>query len=143
MVLNPWNPNMSTENLPIVRWEIAPDFLVDDVITTANFYRDKLGFQYDRFWGEPPCFCMVHRNGVIIMLSQSERPGMMRPNNKAQSDDTWDAYIWVDAVDALYAKFQAMGVKITRTICDQPYQCRDFDVEDCNGFRLCFGQPLS
>jgi predicted enzyme related to lactoylglutathione lyase len=133
---------MSAPSQAFVRWSIAPDFLVDDVITTANFYRDKLGFRYDRFWGEPPCFCMLHRNGIIIMLSQSERPGIMRPNQKANSGDTWDAYIWVDAADALYKEFQAKGVKIAREICDQPYQCRDFDVEDCNGFRLCFGQPI-
>jgi predicted enzyme related to lactoylglutathione lyase len=133
---------MSTSSLTLVRWGIAPDFLVDDVVTTANFYRDKLGFQYDRFWGEPPCFCMVRRNGVIIMLSQSVKPGIMRPNQKAQCSDTWDAYIWVDAVDALYAEFQARGVRIAREICDQPYECRDFDAEDCNGFRLCFGQPI-
>ena len=41
------------------RWYIAPYFIVDDVVTTANYYRDKLGFHYDRFWNEPPAFCMV------------------------------------------------------------------------------------
>ena len=35
-------------------WAIAPYFIVDDVVTTANYYRDKLGFHYERFWGEPP-----------------------------------------------------------------------------------------
>ena len=25
-------------------WRVAPYFIVDDVVTTANFYRDKLGF---------------------------------------------------------------------------------------------------
>jgi hypothetical protein len=31
---------------------------------------------------------------------------------------------------------------ITRSLCDQPYGCRDFDVEDRNGYRLCFGQDI-
>jgi len=35
------------------------------------------------------------------------------------------------------------GVKIARDICDQPYGCRDFDVEDGNGYRLCFGQDIA
>jgi len=124
------------------RWSIAPDFIVDDVVATANYYRDQLGFTYERFWGEPPCFCMVHRAGVVIMLSQLSRAGVMRPNRLAipEVDDCWDAYIWVDDADALFAEFTAKGVKITRPICDQPYGCRDFDVEDCNGYRLCFGQ---
>jgi predicted enzyme related to lactoylglutathione lyase len=54
----------------------------------------------------------------------------------------WDAYIWIDNADMLNAEFKTNGVKIARDIRDQPYGCRDFDVEDCNGYRLCFGQLL-
>ena len=134
---------MSTDRISIARWSIAPYFIVDDVTTTANYYRDQLGFTYERFWGEPPCFCMVHRNGIIIMLSQSGNRGVMRPNHLAQAEcDAWDAYIWVDDVEELHTTFKSHGVKIARDLCDQPYGCRDFDVEDCNGYRLCFGQPL-
>jgi len=32
------------------RWVSAPYFIVDDVVSTANYYRDKLGFHYERFW---------------------------------------------------------------------------------------------
>jgi hypothetical protein len=39
------------------RWSVAPYFIVDDVVTTANFYRDKLGFHYERCWGEPLGSC--------------------------------------------------------------------------------------
>jgi catechol 2,3-dioxygenase-like lactoylglutathione lyase family enzyme len=125
------------------RWNIAPYFIVDDVVTTANFYRDKLGFHYDRFWGEPPAFCMVKRSGILIMLSQLETTGVMRPNHLAIDDcDAWDAYIWVDDADALYEEFKAKGVTIARNPCDQPYGNRDFDVEDCNGYRLCFGHDI-
>jgi len=122
------------------RWAVAPYFLVDDVVTTAHFYRDKLGFHFERFWGEPPCFCMVKRGGVVIMLSQSTTTGVMRPNGVVDPErDAWDAYVWVDNADALSAEFKSRGVTIARDICDQPYGCRDFDVEDCNGYRLCFG----
>ena len=122
------------------RWRIAPYFLVDDVVATAGYYRDQLGFRYDRFWGEPPCFCMVYRRGVVIMLSQLERTGVMRPNRTVDPEGSaWDAYIWVDKVDALNSEFKAKAVKIARDICDQPYGCRDFDIEDCNGYRLAFG----
>ncbi len=123
-------------------WAIAPYFIVDDVVTTANFYRDSLGFDYERFWGQPARFCMVRRNGIVIMLSQLEVTGVMRPNSLVNPEDgAWDAYIWVEDADALYAEFQAKGVKIARAICDQEYGCRDFDVQDINGYRLCFGQP--
>ncbi len=125
------------------RWSIAPYFVVDDVVATANYYRDKLGFGYDRFWGDPPSFCMVGRNGVTIMLAQLEQGGVMRPNRLVDPEGgAWDAYIWIDGADALHAEFKSKGVKIAREICDQPYGCRDFDVENCNGYRLCFGQNI-
>ena len=125
------------------RWSIAPYFIVDDVVASANYYRDKLGFGYERFWGEPPCFCMVRRSGVIIMLGQLEKSGVMRPNRLVDPEGgAWDAYIWVDNADTLSAEFKSKGVAITRDVCNQPYGCRDFDVEDCNGYRLCFGQDI-
>jgi predicted enzyme related to lactoylglutathione lyase len=125
------------------RWSIAPYLIVDDVVMTANYYRDKLGFHYDRFWGEPPCFCMVKRNGIVIMLSQFETTGVMRPNRIVDvHGEAWDAYIWIENADALNSEFKSKGAKIARDVCDQPYGCRDFEVEDCNGYRLCFGQDL-
>ncbi len=131
------NPPQSAATRP--RWGVAPYFIVDDVVATANFYRDKLGFRYERFWGEPPRFCMVKRGGIVIMLNQFGK-GLMRPNSKAVPEgEAWDAYIWVENADALYSEFKGRGVKIAREICDQHYGCRDFDIEDCNGYRLCFG----
>jgi predicted enzyme related to lactoylglutathione lyase len=138
------DPNMANDADRSARWRIAPYFVVDDVVSTANYYRDKLGFKYDRFWNEPPSFCMVYRSGVVIMLAQLERPGGMRPNRLVDPEgESWDAYLWIDDADALLAEYKAKGVKIVRDICNQPYGCRDFDVEDCNGFRLCFGHNIS
>lgn len=125
-------------------WGVAPIFVIDDVVATANFYRDKLGFSYEQFWGEPPCFCMVRRGGATIMLSQAGSPGSMRPNRTSDPEDsTWDAYFWIDDADALLAEYQGRGMKIVRPICDQEYAMREFDIEDCNGFRLCFGHDIS
>jgi hypothetical protein len=61
---------MTDSAAPRREWTIAPYFIVDDVVATANYYRDKLGFDYERFWGDPPNFCMVNRSGITIMLSQ-------------------------------------------------------------------------
>jgi uncharacterized glyoxalase superfamily protein PhnB len=129
--------------MPQQRWTIAPYFIVDDVVATAAYYRDKLGFHYERLWGDPPSFCMVMRGGIIIMLAQSATPGAMRPNNLVEREGgAWDAYVWIDDADALYEEFTAKGVTIARPICDQPYGNRDFDIEDCNGYRLCFGHDI-
>jgi predicted enzyme related to lactoylglutathione lyase len=88
---------------------------------------------------------MVYRSGVVIMLAQLGRPGGMRPNRLVDPEEgeAWDAYLWIDDADALLAEYKSKGVKIVRDICNQPYGCRDFDVEDCNGYRLCFGHNIS
>ena len=125
------------------RWGVAPYLIVNDVVTSANYYRDKLGFHYERFWSEPPSFCMVKRNGIVIMLAQLEETGVIRPNRTVDPEGgAWDAYIWIDDADALYEEFKSKGVTIARGICDQFYGCRDFEIDDCNGYRLCFGQDL-
>jgi catechol 2,3-dioxygenase-like lactoylglutathione lyase family enzyme len=124
----------------VTDWSIAPYFIVDDVVASANYYRDRLGFRYERFYGEPPSFCMVSRRGIVIMLAQLEERGLARPNRTVDPEGgAWDAYVWVDDADALLAEFRASEVTIARGICDQPYGCRDFEIDDLNGYRICFG----
>lgn len=125
-------------------WSIAPYFIVDDVVASANFYRDRLGFRYERFYGEPPSFCMVWRRGIVIMLAQLEERGLARPNRTVDPEGgAWDAYVWVDDADALLAEFRERAVTIARDICDQPYGCRDFEIDDLSGYRICFGHSTS
>ena len=120
----------------------AQYFFVDDVVKTAEYYRDVLGFSFERYWGKPPCFAMVWRDGICFMLSQV--PGVARPNSVAAGESTWDAYIWVNDVDALYGEFKAKGAKIIRgpEIVEE-YGNKDFDLEDPGGYVLCFGQDWS
>jgi predicted enzyme related to lactoylglutathione lyase len=132
---------VGTSNVP--QWGIAPYFIVDDVVGTASYYGDKLGFAYERFWNDPPSFCMVKRSGVVIMLAQVKRPDAIQPNRAVDPEGgAWDAYIWIDNANELYSEYVAAGVAIARPICDQVYGCRDFEIDDCNGYRLCFGQDL-
>ena len=121
---------------------IAPYLIVDDIFQSAEFYRDKLGFDFNRIWGEPPQFVIVHRDGVYIMVKSIGSQGNVRPNHHVYSDACWDAYIWVKDADALYEELRSRGVKITREIENEPYGCRDFDVEDNSGYILCFGQDM-
>lgn len=133
------NSNSSSEQK---LYGVAPYLIVDDIFKSAEFYREKLGFEFNRIWGEPPQFVIVHRDAVHIMLKCPNSPGNVRPNNCVNPDACWDAYIWVKDADALYDELRSRGVKITREIENAPYGCRDFDVEDNSGYILCFGQDL-
>ena len=119
----------------------APILLVTDVVASANYYRDQLGFEYDRFWGEPPCFCMPQRDKKIVMLSQVEDPKHIVPHYKVV-DNMWNVYFWVDDVEAIYQEFIERKAKIDYEICDQPYGVREFGIQDLDGYDIAFGQDL-
>jgi predicted enzyme related to lactoylglutathione lyase len=122
---------------------ISPCFLVDDVVKSAEYYRDVLGFHFHRYWGEPPCFVILLREGIEISLSNPGASGLARPNRKAHRDAPWDAYVWVGDVAVLREELQSKGAKIIRGPKDMPYQMREIEIEDCNGYVLCFGQDIS
>jgi len=119
----------------------APILLVKDVVASANYYRDKVGFSYERFWGEPPCFCILWRNGFHLMLSQVEDERFIVPHHKAVAK-LWNVYFWVDDADALYEEVRGRGATIDYELCDQPYGCREFGIQDLDGYHIAFGQDL-
>jgi uncharacterized glyoxalase superfamily protein PhnB len=122
---------------------IAPYFLVRDVVKAAEYYRDALGFRFDRYWGEPPCFCMPRRDGVTVMLSQVDDASIVRPNSKAR-EDSWDAYVWVKDADAIFAEVQKRGAIIAYGPClQEEYGNREFGVRDLDGYLLAFGSDAS
>ena len=122
---------------------INPYFLVDDVFASAEYYRDVLGFSFEQFWGEPPSFVMVRRDQIQIMLRQpvGEADGIARPN-RSRIQHSFDAYVYVADVDALYAEFQERGAKLLCEPYDLPHDCREFEIEDSNRYVICFGQDL-
>ena len=121
---------------------ISPYFFVRDLAAAAEHYRDKLGFAFDRYWGDPPVFVMVRRDRVQLMLRGPIYGGRPQPN-RALDCDSWDAYLYVRDADALHAELKQRGADIIRPPEDQPYGCRDFEVRDLDGYVLCFGQDLA
>jgi catechol 2,3-dioxygenase-like lactoylglutathione lyase family enzyme len=118
---------------------VAPVLLVRDVVAAADYFRDRLGFAYDRFWGEPPDFCMVERDGLTVMLSQAPAGAEIRPHWRVVKQ-MWDAYFWVEDVEALYAEYQRRGARIDYGLGLKPYGVREFGVQDLDGHDIAFGQ---
>jgi catechol 2,3-dioxygenase-like lactoylglutathione lyase family enzyme len=58
---------------------IVPILLVNDVVRSAHWYRDTLGFTLYGFWGDPPCFSIVGRGPVEVFLKGPESPGQEVP----------------------------------------------------------------
>jgi hypothetical protein len=120
---------------------VAPVLLVRDVVEAANYYRDKLGFAYDRLWGEPPNFCMVHRDGHTVMLSQVSAGVEIVPHWRVV-EKMWDGYFWVEDVEALYDEYQRSGAIIDYTLHLKPYGVKEFGVQDLDGHDIAFGEVV-
>lgn len=120
---------------------LAPVLLVQDVVAAANYYRDKLGFAYERFWGEPANFCMIHRDGHTIMLSQAPAQHKIVPHWKAV-DKMWNVYLWVDEVEAIYQEFVQRGAQIDYGLGMKNYGVKEFGVQDLDGHDIGFGQIM-
>ena len=127
---------------------IAPFFVVDDLQSSLDFYRSKLGFEVvhsgggdgenDRdFWG------IVQRDGVMIML-KAIAPGIHpQPNCSRHEWARWDAYIHTSDPDSLYREFVERAVPMHRPLEDTGDGLRAFEIKDNSGYVLCFGRPRS
>jgi len=120
----------------------APVLLVEEVVAAANYYRDTMGFSYQRFWGEPPSFVILQRDGMSVMLRQANDPRHVVPHGTV-SDKLWNVYFWVSDVEALHAEFVKRGAHLDYGLCDQPYGCREFGIQDLDGHDLGFGQTIA
>lgn len=134
----------STSESAVRLLRVNPYFVVDNVFDSAEYYRDVLGFHFHQFWGEPPSFVMVIRDGIQIMLHQPATPpaqAVARPNTSVIAD-AFDAYIYVNDSDGLFAEFRSRDAELLNEPTDQPHDCREFDVQDLNGYVLRFGEDL-
>ncbi len=119
----------------------APVLLVRDVVAAAAHYETAMGFSHNRFWGEPPTFVILRRDGMQFFLRQAGEPAHVVPHWTV-SPGLWGMYFYVDDVDALHREFVARGARIDYGLCDQPYGCREFGTQDIDGHDIGFGQDL-
>ena len=117
----------------------APHFVVEDLRTSVTYFHEVLGFDLPKLWGEPPSFAMPSRDGFIFMLQQAE-PGSNSTRSLGRGQ-IWDAYVWVNDADALFAEFSKNGAIIEYEPCiREAYDMKEFAVRDPDGHIIAFGQ---
>jgi uncharacterized glyoxalase superfamily protein PhnB len=118
---------------------VEPTLLVKNILTSAAYYREKLGFTYDNLIGHPPHFCIVYRDGCSLMLS--EAPPQHSPTTNSHIVETlWDVYISVDDVTGLYEELRVSGAAISSELKMTHYGVKEFRVRDHDGHILVFGE---
>ncbi len=124
---------------PRVR-SITPLLVVADLQRAIDFYCNKLGFAEPRVHGEPPCFAMINRNGFELMLSLAGDAESIRPNGP---NGVWDMYICVDHIADEIEAITAAGATIESGPRDMPYQMREIEIVDPEGYRICLAEDIS
>jgi catechol 2,3-dioxygenase-like lactoylglutathione lyase family enzyme len=121
----------------------TPSFLVKDVFETAEYYRDVLGFRFDGIFGNPPSFVMVERDAIGIMFRQPRDGAPARGSNTAVVEDFSDVFVYTDDIEALASELRGAGADIIHGPAYRPiWNGKELQVRDCNGWVICFGQPL-
>ena len=120
----------------------ASVLLVEDVVVAAEYYHDKLGFEFSYFAENPRHYAYVNRDDVWIHFAcfHGARP---RPNSEVVPPDMFDVYIYVDDVDALHEELVERGADLLHGPADQAYGCREIRARDPHGYILAFGKLLT
>ena len=126
---------------------IAPQWIVENLDETIEFYVKKLDFDID--W-KGTLFSVISKDGVTLMLRQLKKQNLKRPNKipfkdagwHTEKEEAWDAYVWVDDVNKLYNSIREKNVRVIKKIQNTEYGNRDFEIEDNNGYILCFGEKI-
>ena len=126
--------------------KVSPVLGVKRVRQAAEYYRDVLGFYLDPVDGvfqpsddEPDgVYAIVKRNDTWIHFQIRNREASPRKRRSLERD----IYIYVKDVEGLHADLKHRGAKIMQQPFEAPCGLREFSIEDLNGYRLTFGQPI-
>ena len=118
---------------------IAPQFVVPDVVRSAEYYRDMLGFELFGYFLDPAVFAIVRRGGVEIHFGKSST-GETISNEAVRKGMGTDAYIFVSDIVALFDELKATGANIIDGPTERPYGRTEIEVIDCDGHKLVFGE---
>lgn len=106
----------------------APVLHVPDVVGTAAFYRDVLGFTWD--FGDDTYAVVWRDNSAIHFVKDATSPSGIH------------LFQWVKDVDAYYKEIVDRGANVAKEPANQPYGIREFGVNDVNGVGIVFGQDI-
>lgn len=125
---------------------VAPFFIVDNLDTTLEFYRSRLGFHVlykgggDGHGGD--FWAIVGRDQVMLMFKAIASDVQPLPNRTRHEWARWDAYINASDPDSLYTEFVGNNVPMHRDLANTGDGLRAFEITDNNGYVLCFGRPI-
>ena len=104
----------------------APQFLVEKLENSLDFYEQRLGFSRDFVY--EGFYASVSRDRAVIHLKCAPKLEAERAHRRA--GEHLDAYVVVSGVEELHRELTRRGASITRPLEQRPWGTRDFYVED-------------
>lgn len=113
---------------------LAPQFLVDDLHRSIDFYK-KLGFTFGEPW--EGFYAIGHLDGLELHLKEASKN--LAERKYRRDNEHLDAAAGVDGVEAFYERCVAIGATILKPLADTEWGTRDFYLEDPDGYIIAFG----
>lgn len=112
----------------------APIIVVENVVRTAEHYRDKFGFDILGYFADPPVYAMVRRDSAEIHLAKADSGGGAPTihHNSMIRQQTCDVVIWSSEIEQLFEEFLTRGADLRQQIIKRSYG-REFIARDCDG----------
>jgi predicted enzyme related to lactoylglutathione lyase len=127
-------------NSTVIFGSVAPQFIVPDVVATAEYYRDVLGFEIRSYFLDPPVHAIVGRGMAEVFFGKAA--GAAGVSNRQRKPAGIDAYFHIDGLDDFVREITSQRAKVLEGPVTRVYQMREVTVEDCNGFVLVFGEAV-
>lgn len=123
--------------------ELTPVLPVKDVLATVAYYRDVLGWKMNfsdadfarvSHYKASLCFAAAkpeNRSWLPLLENGEPLPTGYISISLGHTDGSED-------MDGLFREYQAKGVNIISEPTITPHGKREFEIEDCNGYRFTF-----
>jgi uncharacterized glyoxalase superfamily protein PhnB len=120
----------------IILKSAVPILFVRDVSASAAFFREKLGFEIDFFYGTPPFYSSVSRGEASLHLRCVHQPNFSEL--AAQEVSLILAIVEVSDCRELFEEFKERGVELAQAPTKQSWGGTDFHVRDPDGNVISF-----
>lgn len=115
---------------------VVPILFVRDVLKSTAFFHEKLGFEIDFVYGEPPFYGSVSRDNICLHLRCVHQPNFAEL--AAREVSLILATIEVSDVEELYAEFKTRNVAFAQPPTKQPWGGTDLQIRDPDGNVISF-----
>ena len=125
---------MSTPTIEPRVTSFAPQFLVDDLERSIQYYR-RMGFTFGEPWDG--FYAIGLLDGLEVHLK--EAPKNQADRQWRRANEHLDAAAGVDGIEVFYQRCVANDISIIKPLADTAWGTKDFYVQDPDGYIIAFG----